>query len=227
MIARYLSKSGRLRLVFALAASLFLNAALPLHAQQAPELSDEELNRLVDKAIACDNDADATEDPTTRFASKIRCYDDLVPYGDVVPEAMENVTYYEERLAEFLAKKGGTATADSHPYQAAYRAMRGYTSAARPSPDKECKDTYGPFDVTVDSNGIAEFSIGERTLRGVVDRNGNLTVDGRKTGKAGNKKIGLIAGKKFNSRFTIDGPINDAVMISGYCKKGYFRMEKE
>ena len=227
MIARQFSNSGRFRHVFALTAVLVANLALPLHAQQAPELSDEELNRLVDEAVACDNDADATEDPATRFAKKIRCYDDLVPYGDVVPEAMENVTYYEERLAEFLAKKGKTATDDKHPYHATYRAMRGYTGASRPSPNKECKDSYGPFEVTVDSNGIAEFSIGDRTLRGIVDRKGNLTVDGRKRGTAGGKKIGLVSGKKFNSRFTIEGPVGDAVMISGFCKTGYFRMERE
>ncbi len=224
MTSRYLSKPARLQLMVAALVAVCAVVSGPLHAQQSSSLSDDKLNNLIDTALACDNAADATEDPSTRFAAKIRCYDELIPHGDLVPEVMESITYYEERLSEFLGKKNSATKA--HPHQGAYQAMRGYTSAGRPSPNKECKDVYGPFDVFVDDDGVAEFSIGERRLRGIVDKTGVLTLNGRKTSQVGKKKIGLISGKKFNSRFTIEGPLTDAVMVSGYCKDGYFRAER-
>lgn len=193
-------------------------------AQVGTEESRQREQRVLDRAISCDESAEGIANAAQRFKRKIECYKDYMAAYDADPAVLEVISEYEELYNDALNAK--TQQALEHPFQGDYLAWRGYTSKSRPKPDSECLSEYGPFPVTVDEDGVIEIVIENRVLRGVVDKDGNIDVNGQKPGKVKNKKIGLVSGRVFKSRFTINGHLSNASMVSGYCKDGYFRMTK-
>lgn len=181
--------------------------------------------RVLNRAISCDESAEGIADAVARYKRKIECYKDYIAAYDADPAVLEAISDYEELYNSALNSK--TQQAIQHPFQGSYAAWRGYTSRSRPKPYSECLSEYGPFPVTVDEDGLIEIAIENRVLRGVVDKNGNINVNGRTSGWVKNKKIGLVSGRGFKSRFTINGHLSNARMVSGYCRGGYFRMTKK
>ncbi len=193
-------------------------------AQQANDAQNRE-QRVLNLAISCDEASEGIADPATRYKRKIDCYATYRTTYDADPAVIEAISDYELKYTAALNAKQ-VVQVKKHPFQGAYDAWRGYTSKSRPKPYSECLSQYGPFAVNIDEDGVVEFHIEGRTIRGVVDRSGNMQVNGRRTDWINNKKIGLIQGRRFKSRFTIDGNISNARLVSGYCRGGFFRMTK-
>ncbi len=193
-------------------------------AEQAATSQNRE-QRVLNLAISCDEASEGIADPATRYKRKIECYANYRTAYDADPAVIEAISDYELKYTAALNAKQ-VAQVKQHPFQGAYDAWRGYTSKSRPKPYSECLSQYGPFAVNIDGDGVLEFHIEGRTIRGFVDMSGKMRVNGRTTDWVKNKKIGLIQGRRFKSRFTIDGNLSNARMVSGYCRGGFFRMTK-
>ena len=133
----------------------------------------------------------------------------------------------EEYLADIRAELAGYGGSDSaapavmatpapqgHPaarYNGSFKGWRGYTDAGRRSPSRECLKTYS-FTAEITDGTIRFWSDG-RTFTGTVDAGGIVSID----------RSGLSP--RSRTPFTIEGPLTEARMYSGYCGNGYFRLQ--
>lgn len=102
----------------------------------------------------------------------------------------------------------------AHPaarFNGKYSGWRGYTDGGRRSPSKECLSRYN-FTATV-KDGWITFWSDNRTFRGTVSSSGYVKID----------RTGLSPRSK--TQFSIEGPLNNARMYSGYCGNGVFRLQ--
>ena len=120
----------------------------------------------------------------------------------------------EEYLADLIGTGGGTPVPAAHPaarYNGSYSGWRGYTDGGRRSPSKECLGRYS-FTAEINDGTIKFWSDG-RTFTGSVDPSGFVRID----------RSGLSPQSR--TPFTIEGPLTEARMYSGYCGNGYFRLQ--
>ncbi|WP_375175617.1 caspase family protein [Pseudooceanicola sp.] len=96
-------------------------------------------------------------------------------------------------------------------FNGSYSGWRGYTDGGRRSPSKECLGRYS-FTAQID-NGTIQFWSDGRTFTGSIDQSGNVRID----------RTGLSPQSR--TPFTIEGPLTEARMYSGYCGNGYFRLQ--
>ena len=121
--------------------------------------------------------------------------------------------YPQGRYIAQVARGLTAAKLDVTMYNGVYEGKRGYIDQNRPSPDKWCRAQY---DVAVAiNNGDVAFESDGRTWRGTIDKFGAISFD----------RSGVTPKPKRS--ISITGPLEDAVMTSGYCGKGYFRVARE
>ena len=117
-------------------------------------------------------------------------------------------------FAGWIGTGGGTPVPAAHPaarYNGSYSGWRGYTDGGRRSPSKECLGRYS-FTAEINDGTIKFWSDG-RTFTGSVDPSGFVRID----------RSGLSPQSR--TPFTIEGPLTEARMYSGYCGNGYFRLQ--
>jgi len=105
---------------------------------------------------------------------------------------------------------GGGFPPPGGAYDGHYTGTRGYTDPYRRSPYRNCLNRY---DISVEiRNGRATFYSDKRNWTGRVDARGEIHID---TSGVRPPPIDPIS---------VNGPLNNARMHSGYCGGGYFRI---
>ncbi|WP_169052573.1 caspase family protein [Pseudooceanicola onchidii] len=164
-----------------------------------------------DALLACIDEAERQLRPQSRQEDTVNCLQTYLSRASMTDPYRAEV---EEYLADLTASTPVAATPAAHPaarFNGSYSGWRGYTDGGRRSPSKECLNRYS-FTAEITDGQIRFWSDG-RTFTGSVDANGFVSID----------RTGLSPRSK--TPFTIDGPLTEAHMYSGYCGNGYFRLQ--
>lgn len=177
--------------------------------------------------LGCLDESERQLSPRRRLEASETCLTSYLSRASMNASGRADAEEYLGEVRAELAGYGGNTQAATpvpqpapqpvpaaHPaarYNGSYSGWRGYTDGGRRSPNKECLDRYS-LSVRIEDGAIYFWSDG-RNFTGTVDASGRVRVD----------RNGLSPRSK--TPFTIDGPLNNAHMYSGYCGNGYFRLQ--
>jgi TPR repeat protein len=170
-----------------------------------------------DALLTCIATAERQLRPQSRQEKTVGCLEDYLSRASMNdPNRAEAEEYLMDLTGSTIQTQNPTIAPQpaAHPaarYNGSYSGWRGYTDGGRRSPSKECLGRYS-FTVEIVDGTIRFWSDG-RTFTGTVDPNGWVRVD----------KSGLSPQSR--TAFTIEGPLTEARMYSGYCGNGYFRLQ--
>ena len=176
-----------------------------------------------DTLLGCLDDAERQLSPRRRLEESESCLTSYLGRASMSApgraDAAEYLTEVQAELAAYGATNSTptptpTPVPQAHPaarFNGSWSGWRGYTDGGRRSPNKECLGRYN-FTAEINDGTIRFWSDG-RTFSGSVDSNGFVRID----------RSGLSPSSK--TAFSIEGPLNNARMYSGYCGNGYFKLQ--